>query len=283
MARDLLGNEMTDGDLPFFLFGITRERDHFETIQQGPGIVCCELAVVMNMTFERSYSPRDSGPRKTGSVPDPGPREGRWKDLRENPCSSCRSHRAGRPGLDRFRLLHGLDDFSGQRSDIGPAMTADLSLVAHATEGDLMKFRPMERAMERASEVLPTPGGPTRHRIGPWISRQTATARCSMIFSFTVFNQVILVQNLLGHINVDFLGPFGPRQVDHPIQIVTDDGRFSRHRGHHLQLLELRARLLGRLFGHSLALDRFSSSKISFLNSSRSPSSFWIACICSFR
>ena len=29
-------------------------------------------------------------------------------------------------------------------------------------------FRPIARAMDRASEVFPTPGGPTKHRIGPF-------------------------------------------------------------------------------------------------------------------
>ena len=30
------------------------------------------------------------------------------------------------------------------------------------------KLRPVARAIDLPSEVLPTPGGPTRHRIGPF-------------------------------------------------------------------------------------------------------------------
>ena len=42
------------------------------------------------------------------------------------------------------------------------------------------------RAIERASEVLPTPGGPTKHKIGPLILlRRCCTARYSRIRSLT--------------------------------------------------------------------------------------------------
>src|SRR5690606_336468 len=52
-------------------------------------------------------------------------------------------------------------------ADVGAAVAADLGLVAHAAEGD-----PHERAAEGAgddspSEVLPTPGGPTRAMMAP--------------------------------------------------------------------------------------------------------------------
>ena len=47
-----------------------------------------------------------------------------------------------------------------------------------------MRF--VARAIERASEVLPTPGGPTKHRIGPFgLLTSCRTARNSTIRSLT--------------------------------------------------------------------------------------------------
>ena len=44
------------------------------------------------------------------------------------------------------------------------------------------KLRPSADAIERPSEVLPTPGGPTRHRIGPFlVGASLRTARYSTI------------------------------------------------------------------------------------------------------
>ena len=48
-------------------------------------------------------------------------------------------------------------------------------------------LRPMDLAMDRAMEVLPTPGGPTRQRIWPLMSGDSfRTARDSRIRSFTL-------------------------------------------------------------------------------------------------
>jgi hypothetical protein len=52
-------------------------------------------------------------------------------------------------------------------------MAADLGLVAHAAERHADELAPIARAIDRPSDVLPTPGGPTRQRIGP-SSRSTS-------------------------------------------------------------------------------------------------------------
>ena len=84
------------------------------------------------------------------------------------------------------RLLHGLDNSSRHRADVSAAMTANLSFVVNAAERNLTNFRSRARAIERPSEVLPTPGGPTRQRIGPFgFSFSLRTASASMIRSLT--------------------------------------------------------------------------------------------------
>ena len=45
-------------------------------------------------------------------------------------------------------------------------MAADLGLVVDAAEARARNLSPSERAMLCPSDVLPTPGGPTKHRIG---------------------------------------------------------------------------------------------------------------------
>ncbi len=56
-----------------------------------------------------------------------------------------------------------------QRADVGAAVAADLGLVAHAADADAARTSPAERPRDRLrrASVLPTPGGPTKHRIGP--------------------------------------------------------------------------------------------------------------------
>ncbi len=49
-----------------------------------------------------------------------------------------------------------------------------------------MNSRPVARATDLPSEVLPTPGGPTRHMIGPLIFfERCCTARYSTMRSLT--------------------------------------------------------------------------------------------------
>ena len=63
-------------------------------------------------------------------------------------------------------------------------MAADLGLVVHAAQADAHELRPRALAMLLPSEVLPVPGGPTRQRIGPFMSfLSLRTARYSRIRS----------------------------------------------------------------------------------------------------
>src|SRR5205823_2431155 len=53
--------------------------------------------------------------------------------------------------IHRVRLLQRLDDASGNRADVGPAMAADLRLVAHAAERDADELA-VHRARDRLAE-----------------------------------------------------------------------------------------------------------------------------------
>ena len=86
----------------------------------------------------------------------------------------------------RLGAAQALDDLAGQRADVGAAVAADLGFVAHAAERDADELAAERRAIERASEVLPTPGGPTKQRIGPFtLGFSLRTARYSRMRSLT--------------------------------------------------------------------------------------------------
>ena len=64
-------------------------------------------------------------------------------------------------------LGHVLQDLAGHRADVRAAVAADLGFVAHAAQATCARTCGRSPcATDWPSEVLPTPGGPTRHRIG---------------------------------------------------------------------------------------------------------------------
>src|SRR4030095_560319 len=92
-------------------------------------------------------------------------------------------------------------------------------------------LRPIEFAMERASDVLPTPGGPRKHRIGPFTSGLSLrTARDSSTPSFPFWDPGVRgVEPLLGAPRVDrFFGALRPGQRAQPVDVGPRHGVFSR-------------------------------------------------------
>jgi len=53
------------------------------------------------------------------------------------------------------------------KADVGAPVAADLRLVAHPAQADAHELRRAPGRMERRARFLPTPGGPTKQRIGP--------------------------------------------------------------------------------------------------------------------
>jgi hypothetical protein len=77
-----------------------------------------------------------------------------------------------------------LDDLARQRADVRAAVAADLRLVAHAAERHAHELAAQRLWRSTASDVLPTPGGPTKQRIGPLTSGfSLRTARYSRMRS----------------------------------------------------------------------------------------------------
>jgi len=75
--------------------------------------------------------------------------------------------RTGVPGL---AALQGMDDAPGDGAGRGAAVAAQPPLIAHAAERHARELRPALPAMLWPSDVLPTPGVPTKQRIEPFAS-----------------------------------------------------------------------------------------------------------------
>src|SRR5947209_3522564 len=95
------------------------------------------------------------------------------------------------------------------------------------------KSRPVALAIDLPSDVLPTPAGPTKHRIGP----VSLLARCCTgeVFDDPLLDLVetvmIIVENLLGKLEVLLdLGVLGPRDRQEPVEVIAHHSGFRRHR-----------------------------------------------------
>ena len=156
-------------------------------------------------------------------------------------------------GVAHTRLGQTLQNFARHRTNVGAAMAADLRLITHATQCHANKFsirRPRDRLTKRClSHARRT------NEAKNWRLNFFDTLLHGEVFqdSFLdlVQSVVIVLEHLLcmGEIIID-LGFFLPRQANKHINVITNYGRFSRHRRHQLEFLQLGLRLFTRLFGH---------------------------------
>ncbi len=184
------------------------------------------------------------------------------------------------------RLAQPLDDLARHGADIGAPVAADFRFVPHPAEGDPDEFAP-QRAGNRA---------PQGRLADPRRADQAEDRPLDLLhqrLDGQVFEDPLL--DLLQAVVIGFEDPFGPHEIeavpgplfpgkgDEPVEVVAHHRRLGGHGGHHLQLAQFPHGLFGGFLGHLARVIFSSSSRISCLNSSFSPSSFWIARICSLR
>ena len=119
-------------------------------------------------------------------------------------------------------------------------------------------LRLVARATLWPSEVLPTPGGPTRHRIGP--RRFFDALLHGQVLDDALLDllqaEVVGLQHLLRGGDVQMhLAALLPRRLHQPVDVVAHHGRFGRHGRHELELGELGIGLVARLLRHAGGLD----------------------------
>ncbi|GJD96834.1 hypothetical protein OCOJLMKI_4060 [Methylobacterium iners] len=157
-----------------------------------------------------------------------------------------------------LRLAHRLHDLARHRADIGPAVTADLGLVAHAAER-----HPHELATRRLSDRLAERGLADAGRTDEAEDRARELVRPLLhgevlddALLDLVEAEMVLVEHHLGAGQILLhLRALVPRDAEHPVEVVAHDRGLGRHRRHLPQLLQLGERLLAGLLGELGLLD----------------------------
>lgn len=95
----------------------------------------------------------------------------------------------------------------------------------------------MARAIDCPSEVLPTPGGPAKHRIGAFaVGRELAHGQVLDDALLDLFQpEMVLIEDAAGLCDIDglLLGQ-GPGQLDEPVEIGPEHSGLRRAFGHAL-------------------------------------------------
>ena len=149
-----------------------------------------------------------------------------------------------------FGPANSLDDLSGQRADIGPAVAADFRFIVHPAHRDAHEFaaqRTRDRFPERS---FPHSWRPEEAQDRPlhagleFLHREIIENALFHLFQVVV----VLVQDGLALRDVDFLEPrgFRPGQRNHPFQIGARDHVLGRSRSHLREPLQFAVALLAR-------------------------------------
>ncbi len=154
--------------------------------------------------------------------------------------------------------LHVLDDLTGQRADVGAAMTANLRLIAHAAqrEADELAARGLgDRHAERGLADARRSDEAEDRTLG--ILDQLAHGEKFEDALLDLFEAVVIfVQNLFGVVDgARFLGLFLPRHGQQPVDVVAADGGLGRHGRHGFQLLQLLDGLVEHFLRHAGGFD----------------------------
>ena len=161
-------------------------------------------------------------------------------------------------GILRFGAPQTLDDLSGQGADIGPAVPADLGLVAHAPERDADELA-IERARNRLRQRgLADAGRTDEAENGPLHARVQLAHREVLENAVLRLLQpaVVVVEHLPGAREIDDLvGPHVPGQDHEPVEIGPRHRVLGRRHRHAGQPVELAKRLLLHRFGHARGFD----------------------------
>ena len=149
-------------------------------------------------------------------------------------------------------------------------------------------LRPVARAMLRHKLVLPTPGGPTKQRTGPFnlLGQRLHRQVLEDALLDPTEAVVVLVEDRLGRVrDRACLRTCRTRGASRSSRCSCARRRLGARRVHHLQLLQLLLDLLVSFFAHLLGLELLFDLLDLVLELVRSPppSSFWMACICSFK
>ena len=132
-------------------------------------------------------------------------------------------------------------------------MTTNLRLITHATECHTNKFsirRTRDRLTERCLAYAGRADETKNRRLNFFDALLHGEVFQNAFLDF-IESVVVVFEHFLcmREIIVD-LGFFLPRQANKDVNVITNYGRFSRHRRHKLKFFQFGLRLFTRLFGH---------------------------------
>src|ERR1700691_2324933 len=151
-----------------------------------------------------------------------------------------------------LRLLHALNDLAGHGTDIGSAVTADFSLVAHAAQRHAHETAPGGPGHRLAERGLAHAGRTDQAQDRPLHLAHAVLHRKVFEDAFLDLLEavMIVVEHAFGGEYVALhLGAVLPGNRQQPVEIVAHHRRLGRHRAHGAKLLHLAQRLVARLFG----------------------------------
>ncbi len=161
-------------------------------------------------------------------------------------------------GIARASLLDPLDDAAGQRADVGPAMPADLRLVAYTAERDaheLPPHRPRDRASERGL-TDPRRTGEAENRTARILSQLANAEELEDSVLHDREMRVVVIEDLARLFEPKPIDRAAiPGQVDDPVEIIAHDLRLGPVRMHPLEPPQLANRLFAGRTGKIRFLD----------------------------
>ena len=258
VVGDLLGDQVLDRDLELLFLGIAGQLEHFHAIAQRRRnriehvrgrqeqhlrqierhveVVIAEAVVLLGIEHLEQ--------RRRGIAAEVG---AELVDLVED-----------EDRILRFGAAQPLDHLARQRADVGPAVAADLRLVAHAAERDAHELAP-ERVRDRLRQRgLANPGRAEEAEdraldVGVELADRQVLEHAILDL---LEARVIGVEHVLGALQIDrVLGPLGPRQRDQPVEIRARHRVLGGGDRHLRQPIELAQRFLLDRLGHAAGVD----------------------------
>ncbi|EAU45983.1 hypothetical protein R2601_26956 [Salipiger bermudensis HTCC2601] len=257
VGLDLLAQQVALGDLGLLVLGVARERDDLHPVKQRPRHVVRVRRgdehhvrkVVLH--FEIVI---DEGAVLLGVE--------HFQHCRGRVATEVLPHLVDLVEQDeRVRglgLLQRLDDLARHRADIGPAVTADLGLVAHATQRDADELAPGGLGHRLAERGLTDTrrADETEDRALELLAARLHREILDDAFLDLLEAVVIVIEHVLRPAQILLHARLGaPRDRQHPVEIVAHHGGLGRHGRHVAQLLELGIGLLAGLFRQLRGLD----------------------------
>src|SRR5690554_541899 len=250
ISLDLLGQQVTQGNVDLLVFGVTRNPDDLHTVQQrrrnihgvggthehhiGKVVIHFQVMVVEGVVLFRVQDLKQGRRRVTPMV---------------------HTHLVDFIKQEQrvFHLYLGqlLQQLARQGADVGFAVTTDFRFVTHATQGHAGVFPVGSLGNGLPQRGLAHTGRPYQAQYRPFDLLHPALHRQVLKDAFLDFIQAVVVpvENLARFFQVVAnAAALFPGHCQHPVDVAPHYRGFGRHGRHHLQLVQFRFGLLAGFF-----------------------------------